>query len=219
MRRRNKGLAKDLAILAACGALFVSAHMIVWEMDKAHAKAIEAQNREREAAAIVATEMVESVTPPLPPCSIAVDLFYPVPLDADLQAFIINECSAYDIDPALVMAVIDRESEFRADAVGDNCNSFGLMQIQKRWHEDRMERLGCDDLMNPYQNVTVSTISEATIATASRSRFCASMAFAWALSISQTIIWADTNKTAAIARRARSLSKHLFFLISFTPWE
>lgn len=82
-------------------------------------------------------------------------MFYPVALDHDIQIHIIRTCEEYGVDPAIVIAMIDRESDFRADAVGDNCNSFGLMQIQERWHEERMERLGCDDLMNPYQNVTV----------------------------------------------------------------
>lgn len=29
------------------------------------------------------------------------------------------------------------------------------MQIYEKWHTDRMERLSCTDLMNPYQNVRV----------------------------------------------------------------
>ena len=32
---------------------------------------------------------------------------------------------------------------------------IGLMQIQPRWHSERMEQLGCTDLYDPYQNVTV----------------------------------------------------------------
>lgn len=88
-------------------------------------------------------------------CPLEVSTFYDVPMDIDLQAYITNECSAYDIDPAIIMAMIDRESDFRADVVGDNGNSFGLMQIQKKWHTERMEDLGCTDLLNPYDNVTV----------------------------------------------------------------
>ena len=51
--------------------------------------------------------------------------------------------------------MIDRESSFRADAVGDSGDSVGLMQVKERWHSERMERLGVFDLFNPYQNVTV----------------------------------------------------------------
>lgn len=80
---------------------------------------------------------------------------YAVPLDMELQLHIIQTCEEYHIDPAIVMAMIWRESGFRADAVGDNGNAFGLMQIWPYWHGGRMERLGCTDLLDPYQNVVV----------------------------------------------------------------
>lgn len=80
---------------------------------------------------------------------------YDVPLDMDLQLHIIQTCEAYHIDPAIVVAMIYRESGFRADAVGDGGNSLGLMQVQPYWHGERMERLGCEDLLDPYQNVVV----------------------------------------------------------------
>ena len=82
-------------------------------------------------------------------------LLYAVPLDAELQHHIIQTCEEHHIDPAIVLAMIWRESGFRADAVGDNGNAFGLMQIQPYWHSARCERLGCDDLLDPYQNVVV----------------------------------------------------------------
>lgn len=80
-------------------------------------------------------------------------VLYAVPLDAELQLHIIQTCEEHHIDPAIVMAMIWRESGFRADAVGDNGNAFGLMQIWPYWHGGRMERLGCADLLDPYQNV------------------------------------------------------------------
>ena len=81
--------------------------------------------------------------------------FYPVPLDHDLQAHIIRTCHNYEIDPALVMAVIQKESTFDAAAIGDSGDSAGLMQVQERWHRERMERLGVSDLLDPYQNTLV----------------------------------------------------------------
>lgn len=80
---------------------------------------------------------------------------FDVPLDYDLQVFIIQTCEELNIDAAVVMAMIFYESSYQADAVGDGGNSLGLMQIQERWHEERMERLGVTDLFDPYQNVTV----------------------------------------------------------------
>lgn len=82
-------------------------------------------------------------------------MMYDVPLDMELQLHIIETCEEHHIDPAIVMAMIWRESGFRSDAVGDNGNAFGLMQIWPYWHSARMERLGCTDLLDPYQNVVV----------------------------------------------------------------
>lgn len=81
--------------------------------------------------------------------------FDAVPLDKGLQDYIIRESESKGIDPAIVMALIDRESEYKADTIGDNGNSFGLCQIMRKWHTERMDKLGCTDLLDPYHNVTV----------------------------------------------------------------
>lgn len=78
-----------------------------------------------------------------------------VPLEEDLQLHIANLCEEYHIQPELVLAVIEQESQYNPEAIGDSGNSLGLMQIQPRWHSERMQQLGCDDLLDPYQNVTV----------------------------------------------------------------
>lgn len=82
-------------------------------------------------------------------------VLYAVPLDAELQLHIIQTCEEHHIDPAIVMAMIWKESRYNPEAVGDGGNSLGLMQIQPYWHGGRMERLGCTDLLDPYQNVVV----------------------------------------------------------------
>ena len=81
--------------------------------------------------------------------------FYPVPMDHDLQAHIIRTCNHYGVDAVIVFAMIQRESNFDAAAIGDDGTSVGLMQIQEKWHSDRMAKLGVTDLLDPYQNVTV----------------------------------------------------------------
>lgn len=80
---------------------------------------------------------------------------YDVPLDEEVQLHIMKLCEEHEIPSAVVIAMIERESRFTADVVGDNGNSYGLMQIQPRWHSDRMERLGVTNLLDPIQNVTV----------------------------------------------------------------
>ena len=82
-------------------------------------------------------------------------LYYDVPLDRELQDHIFAVCEKYDVNPALVISMIARESSFRANAMGDGGESYGLMQIKKKWHIARMEKLGVVDLLDPYQNVTV----------------------------------------------------------------
>lgn len=78
-----------------------------------------------------------------------------VPLDKALQDYIINQCNTKGIDPAIVMAMIDRESDYDPSNMGDGGRAYGLMQIHPRWHSERMERLGCTELLDPYHNVTV----------------------------------------------------------------
>lgn len=82
-------------------------------------------------------------------------VYFDVPLDKDLQDHIMDICEERNIDPRVAFAMIKCESGFCAEATGDGGNSLGLMQIQPRWHYARMERLGCDNLLDPYQNVTV----------------------------------------------------------------
>ena len=81
--------------------------------------------------------------------------YFDVPLSSEVQDCIFEECEKYNISPALVIAIIERESRFDAEVIGDNGRSFGLMQIQPKWHYQRMEELSCTDLLNPYQNITV----------------------------------------------------------------
>lgn len=61
----------------------------------------------------------------------------------------------YGLDSRIIKALIEEESGWVASAEGDNGQSVGLMQIQERWHKDRMKRLGVTNLYNPEQNITV----------------------------------------------------------------
>lgn len=97
--------------------------------------------------ATVETEPIET-EPPV--------ILYDVPLDADLQLHIIDTAESHGIDPAIVFAIAYRESTYNYDAIGDGGNSLGLCQVQPYWHSERMERLGCSDLLDPFQNVTVA---------------------------------------------------------------
>lgn len=93
----------------------------------------------------IATEATEPIT-----------VLYDVPLDYELQLHIISEAVEHDIDPAIIFAMAQKESTYRADAIGDGGKSYGLLQIRKQCHLKRMKRLGVTDLLDPYQNVTVA---------------------------------------------------------------
>ena len=80
---------------------------------------------------------------------------YDIPLSEGLQDYLIATARSYGLDPALVIAVIWRESCYQMDAVGDAGQAIGLMQIQPRWHQERMDRLGVTDLADPRSNILV----------------------------------------------------------------
>lgn len=78
-----------------------------------------------------------------------------IPMEAELQEWIYTYCNERNISPAIVIAVIEKESNYNSNAIGDKCNSYGLMQIYKKFHTDRMEKLGVTDLLDAKQNVKV----------------------------------------------------------------
>lgn len=71
------------------------------------------------------------------------------------QVYTYITCKEYGVDYEMVFALIEHESRCRWRAEGDGGSSIGLMQISERWHSDRMQRLHCTDLMNPFQNIRV----------------------------------------------------------------
>ena len=80
---------------------------------------------------------------------------YPVPLSDDIQQHIITTAVNKGVSPALVMAIIQRESNFDPDLISDNGNSYGLMQIYANQHTERCIRLNAPNLLDPYKNIEV----------------------------------------------------------------
>lgn len=77
------------------------------------------------------------------------------PLSDDLVQHIEETCYDYAICFELVMAIIEYESNYETRAIGDGGEAYGLMQIQPKWHQERMQRLNVSDLLNPYENIVV----------------------------------------------------------------
>lgn len=72
-----------------------------------------------------------------------------------VQAYTYCQCRQNGISYELVLALIEHESQYRYDAIGDEGHSKGYMQIYEDWHLERMENFSCEDLFNPYQNIRV----------------------------------------------------------------
>ena len=80
--------------------------------------------------------------------------FFEVPLSKELQYYTFMECDGYDIAPAIVLAIMDAESDYDVNALSEY-GDIGIMQISPIWQWERMESLGCNDLYDPYQNIKV----------------------------------------------------------------
>lgn len=73
----------------------------------------------------------------------------------EVQRYTYCLCKQYGVRYSLIVAMIERESGYTYDCIGDDGQSMGYMQIWQSAHTDRMERLGVTDLTNPYQNIRV----------------------------------------------------------------
>lgn len=74
-----------------------------------------------------------------------------IPLSYEEQDYLRTACDEFNVPYVLALAVIEHETDFR-NIMGDNGDSYGYMQIQLKWHKDRMVRIGATDLTDPYDN-------------------------------------------------------------------
>lgn len=79
-----------------------------------------------------------------------------VPLEAETQWAIFEQCGQDAELFCAVMAIATVESGFDPQMVGDGGDSIGMMQINTRWHTGRMEVLGVTDLTDPEQCAAVA---------------------------------------------------------------
>lgn len=100
--------------------------------------------------------IMTDITPvPMPPAEVKAVVTYPVPLDQELQDYIVQTCLEYEVSPCIVFAIIGVESNYDASMIGDNGKSWGLMQIYSTQHTARCVRLGAWNLLDPKMNVRV----------------------------------------------------------------
>lgn len=77
-----------------------------------------------------------------------------IPFEEDMQELLWDACEETGCPYELALSVIWHESRFQ-NVNGDGGNSIGYMQVQPRWHQERMERLGVTDLSDPSSNFRV----------------------------------------------------------------
>lgn len=59
----------------------------------------------------------------------------------------------YNICPELIQAMCFKESSFRPDIESGGC--FGIMQVNPKWHKERIDRLGVTDIFDMRGNMAV----------------------------------------------------------------
>lgn len=74
-----------------------------------------------------------------------------------VQVYLWEMCKEKDLDYYLILALIERESGYRYDCLGDDGNSLGYMQIYEKYHVESMNKEGVTDLFDPYGNIRVGT--------------------------------------------------------------
>lgn len=81
--------------------------------------------------------------------------YYDVPLSHELQDYIRG--NGYGLDLALVLAVIEVESDYTSDVISET-NDWGLMQINAVNHQWLAEQYGLTDMLDARQNLDAGII-------------------------------------------------------------
>jgi len=77
---------------------------------------------------------------------------YDIPLTEELQEYTFTLCEEYGVDYEMVLALMNRESEYKAGVISKT-GDYGIMQINKVNHEWLREKLGITDFLDPEQNI------------------------------------------------------------------
>lgn len=130
---------------------------------------LEPEPRAAEASPVQTVEAVPlSIWEPIPeqevPVAAAVESFEPeyaayddVPLPEDLQIFMQEKCDELDISYEFALALMETESSFDANAVGDGGNSIGRMQINKCNWQRMADDYGLD-VADEFDNVAAGLV-------------------------------------------------------------
>ena len=82
--------------------------------------------------------------------------YYNIPLSKELQDYIFSITAQYSVPAEVVIAIIERESDYCSNATG-LAGEQGLMQIHPINHEWLSDELGITDYYDPEQNILAGT--------------------------------------------------------------
>lgn len=101
-------------------------------------------------AALTASPQGTQAHDPLPHTGIISE----IPMPAKIQKYVEDVCTINDIDPLLVLAIIERESGYQPNEVNSLTGCAGLMQLSPDTLEWLYTQTGCKyDPFDPYQNI------------------------------------------------------------------
>ena len=157
--REERAYRKQRAIFLLCTAVW--AVVVIWLLSSLHADeaepVVDAPERREvtvqlipEPVVAIEDKVVEAEAMPMERDPVRDD----IPLDAETQRLLWQACEETGVVYELALAVIWQETNFR-NITGDDGKSIGLMQIQPRWHDERMKKYGVTNLNDPYGNFLV----------------------------------------------------------------
>lgn len=78
-------------------------------------------------------------------------------MDPELQLWVIDYAKGKGVDPYMIMAICEQESLCEYNLIGDHGESYGIMQVQPQWQQERLEERGwtANDLLDPQKCITI----------------------------------------------------------------
>lgn len=84
-----------------------------------------------------------------------VKAYYDIPLSEERQDKVFDVCKKFNVDPVLILAIASVETDYKPITIGDNGNSYGLLQIQPKWWQTYYDEYRCRSWFSVEDNVTV----------------------------------------------------------------
>lgn len=79
----------------------------------------------------------------------------PLDLTTEFKNYILELTSTTytNVDPYIVYAIIERESNWQPEVVNKNSGCTGLMQLAPKYYKEKMKKFGYTDISEPHTNI------------------------------------------------------------------